>query len=320
MFNNKKFILKNIHCQFMQMYPMPGQNMYGYQNMNQYRYDIPQISGNTNPYADYGLQGYQQPLSNLNQINQNYYFPAKGYQGQKQTQMHYQAPASFQVPQFNPDVKVIQHNENKYTLPNQEFQNQYPVNPIYQQNVIQKPSQTKEIIKQHAHPTKIEKQVVPTKLKPDEKQPDNSKEYFYRQLLIPKTSLEVSKMFYPKEIIAKEKIVKKEFFIGFSHDNVWDYYQALKLIGKGSFGEVYEASCKKTNQRRAVKKISKSIIKTKPKLREQMKKEFDILRKLDHPNIMKIYEAFESKNTIYIVTEYLSGGTLLEYFEKHNFS
>ena len=234
--------------------------------------------------------------------------------------MHYQAPASFQVPQFNPDVKVIQHNENKYTLPNQEFQNQYPVNPIYQQNVIQKPSQTKEIIKQHAHPTKIEKQVVPTKLKPDEKQPDNSKEYFYRQLLIPKTSLEVSKMFYPKEIIAKEKIVKKEFFIGFSHDNVWDYYQALKLIGKGSFGEVYEASCKKTNQRRAVKKISKSIIKTKPKLREQMKKEFDILRKLDHPNIMKIYEAFESKNTIYIVTEYLSGGTLLEYFEKHNFS
>ena len=65
----------------MQMYPMPGQNMYGYQNMNQYRYDIPQISGNTNPYADYGLQGYQQPLSNLNQINQNYYFPKKVIKG-----------------------------------------------------------------------------------------------------------------------------------------------------------------------------------------------------------------------------------------------
>ena len=304
------------------MFQMGGQNIYGYQNMNQYGYEIPQISnpGNLNPYTDYTHQGYQQPLANLNQfyLNNNY-IPMQAYQGQlpnQALQNHY----SMQIQKNNQEFQHIQNKENQYGFLYQDYQKQLHINPPFQQIEIQNQFRQNEVPMQYANPLNREKQEVLNGVKPEEKQPDNSQEYFYKHLLLPKRVPEVSKIIYPKEVVAKEKILKKENFIGLSHDNVWDYYQALKLIGKGSFGEVYEALCKKTKQRRAVKKISKSIINTKPKLRAQMKKEFDILRKLDHPNIMKMYEAFESSNSIYIVTEYLSGGTLLEYFEKNNFS
>ena len=36
------------------------------------------------------------------------------------------------------------------------------------------------------------------------------------------------------------------------------------------------------------------------------------MRKLDHPNIIKLYEVHESKNSIYLVIEYLTGGELFQ--------
>ena len=40
--------------------------------------------------------------------------------------------------------------------------------------------------------------------------------------------------------------------------------------------------------------------------------EINILKTLDHPNIMKIYEYYVSNNHIYIVSEYFSGGELFD--------
>lgn len=49
--------------------------------------------------------------------------------------------------------------------------------------------------------------------------------------------------------------------------------------------------------------------------------EIEILKDMDHPNIMKIFEYFLSKNHIYIVSEYLSGGELFDrIIEQKNFS
>lgn len=44
-------------------------------------------------------------------------------------------------------------------------------------------------------------------------------------------------------------------------------------------------------------------------------KEAEILRKLDHPNIIKTYEILEEKDKIYILMEYLSGGNIIEYIQ-----
>lgn len=44
----------------------------------------------------------------------------------------------------------------------------------------------------------------------------------------------------------------------------------------------------------------------------RLKYEIDILKNLDHPNIVKLYEVFEDKNNIYLVTELCTGGELFD--------
>ena len=44
--------------------------------------------------------------------------------------------------------------------------------------------------------------------------------------------------------------------------------------------------------------------------------EIDILRNLDHPNIVKLYEVFEDKHSVYIVTELCTGGELFDEITK----
>ena len=59
-----------------------------------------------------------------------------------------------------------------------------------------------------------------------------------------------------------------------------------------------------------------SFAKLKPADRILLTYEMNILKKMDHPNIIKIYEIFEEKLRIYIVTEYCRGGDLFERIEK----
>jgi calcium-dependent protein kinase len=47
-------------------------------------------------------------------------------------------------------------------------------------------------------------------------------------------------------------------------------------------------------------------------LRAEIRNEIDILRRLDHPNIIRLYETFEESNNIYLVLELCSGGDLYE--------
>lgn len=44
----------------------------------------------------------------------------------------------------------------------------------------------------------------------------------------------------------------------------------------------------------------------------RLKFEIDILKNLDHPNILRLYEVFEDKKYIYLVTEYCMGGELFD--------
>lgn len=40
--------------------------------------------------------------------------------------------------------------------------------------------------------------------------------------------------------------------------------------------------------------------------------EIEVLKEIDHPNIIKIIEYYESENSLYLVTEYLDGGELFD--------
>ena len=89
-------------------------------------------------------------------------------------------------------------------------------------------------------------------------------------------------------------------------------YTKLDTIGSGAFGTVYKAIDNETNVIVAIKQITKTNSNY-----TSIMKEIAILKSLHHPNIVK-YESFiETGNYIYIIMEYLSGGTLRAYITSH---
>lgn len=84
-------------------------------------------------------------------------------------------------------------------------------------------------------------------------------------------------------------------------------------VGRGSYGEVHGATHNATGARRAVKSVGKaSLRRYVSNVTGFVRREVDILRRLDHPNIVRIYEAYEDMETIYLVLELCDGGDLLE--------
>jgi len=85
-----------------------------------------------------------------------------------------------------------------------------------------------------------------------------------------------------------------------------DFYQTSKVVGEGGFGSVRKATCKATGATRAVKSIARDAVPDVQVLRE----EIDIMRLLDHPNIVRLHEAFEDKCWVYLVMDLCEGGEL----------
>jgi serine/threonine protein kinase len=84
-------------------------------------------------------------------------------------------------------------------------------------------------------------------------------------------------------------------------------YETLKSIGKGAFGEVLLAknsnfSFKEENDEHlcAVKIISKTHIKKKPYLQKYIDQEIQIMKNLNHPNIVRHEQSFSSIVSVYI--------------------
>lgn len=46
---------------------------------------------------------------------------------------------------------------------------------------------------------------------------------------------------------------------------------------------------------------------------KNLHREAQILRTLDHPNIIRLFEVMETKNNLFLILEYASGGELLDY-------
>ena len=113
----------------------------------------------------------------------------------------------------------------------------------------------------------------------------------------------------------QEKLIKfaKENFVGEVKGKLLDFYDVIKQLGKGGYGKVYEVKNKKTGELRACKHLSKLNIKNLDKLR----REIEILKKMDHPNIIRIYEVYESERSLYIVMEECKGGEIFDRIIEH---
>ncbi|CDI76498.1 CAM kinase, CDPK family, putative [Eimeria acervulina] len=79
-------------------------------------------------------------------------------------------------------------------------------------------------------------------------------------------------------------------------------------LGSGTYGSVSRAIRRSTGMQRAVKTISKSQVKSI----ERFRREIDIMKSLDHPNVVKLFETFEDHRNIYLVMELCEGGELFD--------
>ncbi|XP_036866869.2 myosin light chain kinase family member 4 isoform X1 [Manis javanica] len=88
------------------------------------------------------------------------------------------------------------------------------------------------------------------------------------------------------------------------------------ILGGGRFGQVHKCEEKATGLKLAAK-----IIKTRSKKdKDEVKNEINIMNQLDHVNLIQLYDAFESKNDVVLVMEYVDGGELFDRIIDDNYN
>ena len=111
-----------------------------------------------------------------------------------------------------------------------------------------------------------------------------------------------------KEKEKKPKGFSKSNFVGIMKGNLLDKYTVEKEIGAGGYARCLLVKNKTTGQLYACKELQKNKLNNVASL----KSEIQILIKLDHPNIIKLYEIYENDNYIYLVMELCTGGELFD--------
>ena len=149
--------------------------------------------------------------------------------------------------------------------------------------------------------------------KEDVKDEEQEEKKFVRKGKRSTTLIEKSKL--GQKLIAAEMNVqvKQETLIIQEKGNPSKKYKPTKILGSGSFGSVYEAKNTIFQNTVAMKVIKKD---PNNEIDEQeIKNEIDILKKLSHPNIVKIYEFYISNSHYYIITEFCKEGELFSYIK-----
>ena len=106
-------------------------------------------------------------------------------------------------------------------------------------------------------------------------------------------------------------LLPKSAVEGLEHEPKKSDFKFIKELGIGSFGTVYLVSHKKTKAIYALKAIDKSV----PENIEQkanFNREVEIMYKLNHPNIVRLYGHFEDEKYCYLIMQYIPNKDLFE--------
>jgi len=87
-------------------------------------------------------------------------------------------------------------------------------------------------------------------------------------------------------------------------------YRLGSLLGRGSFAKVYKARNISTGEAVAIKVFDKETVRRSGTM-EQVKREVEVMRRVRHPNVVRLHEVMATRSKIYFVMEYASGGELL---------
>ena len=140
--------------------------------------------------------------------------------------------------------------------------------------------------------------------------PTDDKRLFYTKTI----TEENSQLFFkpPDSFInspnSKKMKLKKQPSIEYKIGN----YLIQQTLGEGTFGKVKLGIYLPTNEKVAIKVLEKARMTDKDD-QVRVKREFDMLSKFNHPNVILVTEIFESIDSFYSVMEYCEGGELFNY-------
>lgn len=101
--------------------------------------------------------------------------------------------------------------------------------------------------------------------------------------------------------------------------NIQDYTLGRKL-GEGAYAVVHTAYNKKTNDKLAMKIYDKEKILSNESRKRSVSREIQLLKRLDHPNIVKLYESIDTRKSLNLVMEHVEGKSLYEYVKEKNYN
>lgn len=93
-------------------------------------------------------------------------------------------------------------------------------------------------------------------------------------------------------------------------------YELGPVIGAGTTGTVYRGRDIQTNEPVAIKVLHADILLNAPELLERFRREGEALRRLEHPNIVKVFMTVEENEQHYLIMEYVAGGSLATKLQK----
>nr|XP_033812863.1 death-associated protein kinase 3 [Geotrypetes seraphini]XP_033812864.1 death-associated protein kinase 3 [Geotrypetes seraphini]XP_033812866.1 death-associated protein kinase 3 [Geotrypetes seraphini] len=101
----------------------------------------------------------------------------------------------------------------------------------------------------------------------------------------------------------------------FKQGNVEEHYDMGEELGSGQFAIVRKCREKRTNVEYAAKFIKKRRLSSSRRgvSREEIEREVDILREIQHPNIITLHDIFENKTDVVLILELVSGGELFDF-------
>jgi len=96
----------------------------------------------------------------------------------------------------------------------------------------------------------------------------------------------------------------------YKQDDCAKEYDVREVLGKGSFATVKRANCRADGTSWAVKIIDKTKLNKDDE--EALKVEVEILQRVDHTNIVKLRQVFDTPRVFYMVMELMTGGELFD--------
>jgi len=102
-------------------------------------------------------------------------------------------------------------------------------------------------------------------------------------------------------------------FLTLKQEHLLAEYKLGKVLGEGGFGLVYSCKHKETGAERAVKVLQKDP--SRPAIQDNIINEFNVLKDLDHPNLVKVYDLYQDDECFFIVTDLYSGGDVFDILE-----